>query len=67
MNKEFTVAVRVIERYAQTYETYETVVLVSALDMEEAETKVEDWFEKSDIEGHVKHEVEIIKTLPKIH
>jgi hypothetical protein len=73
MNKEFTVAIGVIEHYHSNdgvpprQRGYSTVVLVEALDMEEAETKVEEWFLKSDIEGYVRHKIEIIKTLPKIH
>ena len=73
MNKEFTLAIDVVEHYHSidgippTQREYSTVVLVEALDMEEAETKVEEWFLKSDIEEYVRHEVHIVKTLPKIH
>ena len=73
MNKDFTVAINVMEHYHSNdgvpprKREYSTVVLVEALDMDEAETKVEEWFLKSDIEGYVRHGVEIIQTLPKIH
>ena len=65
----FTVAVNVHEDYVNTEKDihYSTVVIVEAEDMSEAEIKVIDWFEKSDIEGFVIHKIEIIKTLPKIH
>ena len=65
----FTVAVNVHEDYVNTEKDihYSTVVIVEAEDMSEAETKVLDWYEKSDIEGFVIHKVEIVKTLPKIH
>ncbi len=66
---EYTVAVNVHEDYLDTEKDihYSTVVIVEAKDMEEAEEKVLDWFEKSDIEGFVIHKVEIVKVLPKIH
>lgn len=68
----FTVAVNVHEDYVDSINMdddihYSTVVIVDAEDMGQAETKVLDWFEKSDIEGYVTHRVEIVKTLPKIH
>ena len=65
----FTVAVNVHEDYVNTEKDihYSTVVIVDAADMSEAETKVLNWFEKSDILGLVEHKVEIVKTLPKIH
>ena len=65
----FTVAVNVHEDYVNTEKDihYSTVVIVDAKDMGEAESKVLDWFEKSDIQGLVEHKVEIVKTLPKIH
>jgi GTP-binding protein EngB required for normal cell division len=66
---EYTVAVNVHEDYLDTEKDihYSTVVIVEAEDMEEAEEKVLDWFERSDIEGFVIHKVEIVKVLPKIH
>jgi GTP-binding protein EngB required for normal cell division len=66
---EYTVAVNVHEDYLDTEKDihYSTVVIVEAEDMEDAEEKVLDWFEKSDIEGFVIHKVEIVKVLPKIH
>jgi GTP-binding protein EngB required for normal cell division len=66
---EYTVAVKVHEDYLDTEKDihYSTVVIVEAEDMEEAEEKVLDWFERSDIEGFVIHKVEIVKVLPKIH
>lgn len=65
----FSVAVHVHEDYVDTEKDihYSTVVIVEAEDMGQAETKVLDWFEKSDIQGLVEHKVKIVKTLPKIH
>lgn len=65
----YTCAVDVHEDYADTDKDihYSTVVIVEAEDMSQAEIKVLDWFEKSDIANLVTHRVKITKTLPKIH
>ena len=65
----FSVAINVHEDYVETEKDihYSTVVIVDAEDISDAETKVLDWFEKSDVDGYVIHKVEILKTLPKIH
>lgn len=65
----FSVAVKVHEDYVNTDKdiNYSTVVIVDAEDMSHAESKVLDWFDKSDIQGLVEHKVVIVKTLPKIH
>jgi hypothetical protein len=69
MGNTFTVAVNVHEDYVNTDKDihYSTVVIVEAENIGEAESKVLNWFEKSDIQGLVEHKVEIVKTLPKIH
>lgn len=65
----FSVAVNVHEDYVNTDKDihYSTVVIVDAEDMGDAESKVLNWFEKSDVQGLVEHKVVIVKTLPKIH
>jgi hypothetical protein len=65
----YTIAINVHEDYANTDKDihYSTVAIVEAETMSEAETKLLEWFEKSDIPNHVTHKVEIVKTLPKIH
>jgi hypothetical protein len=65
----FSVAVNVHEDYVNTDKDiyYSTVVIVDAEDMGHAESKVLDWFDKSDIQGLVEHKIKIVKTLPKIN
>ena len=63
---EYTVAVTVEERIVDKTFNYSTVVLVEATDIEHAEEKVLEWFEKHDRPGQIEHKVQIVKTIPKL-
>ena len=64
---EYTVAVEVIENIVDKTIEYSTVVLVEATDIEHAEERVLEWFQKHDIPGKVEHNIKIIKVIPKLH
>lgn len=68
---EYTVAITVHEKWVdhekkEIHRSYNTVVLVEADDVEHAENKVINWFEKQDALGVHEHTVIIIKTIPKL-
>jgi hypothetical protein len=63
---EYTVAVTVEEKIVDKTFNYSTVVLVEATDIEHAEVKVLEWFDKQDRPGQVEHKVQIVKTIPKL-
>ena len=64
---EYTVAVSVTENVVDKTIDYSTVVLVEANDIEHAEERVLEWFQKQDIPGKIEHIVKIIKVIPKLH
>lgn len=64
---EYTVAVSVKEKIVDETINYDTVVLVEATDIEHAEERVLEWFQKNDIPEKVEHNVKIIKVIPKLH
>jgi len=66
-HNEYTVAVEVEEKIVDKIFNYSTVVLVEADDIEHAEERVIEWFEKQDRPGQIEHSVEIIKVIPKLH
>ena len=72
---EYTVAIEVEERWMVDIEDlnspdpslcYDTVILVEADDIESAENKVKDWYDRQDSDA-ITHYITIIKTLPKIY
>ena len=63
---EYTVAVAVEEKIVDKTFNYQTVVLVEADDIEHAEERVIEWFERHDKPGQIEHKVQIIKTIPKL-
>jgi hypothetical protein len=67
-HNEYTVAVNVVETFHQlgTTEEYNTVVLVEADSIGQAEELTRDHFEDMDNDNIVSHKVTIIKTVPKI-
>ena len=66
-HNEYTVAVEVEEKIVDKIFNYSTVVLVEADDIEHAEERVIEWFEKQHRPGQIEHSVEIIKGIPKLH
>lgn len=66
-HNEYTVAVEVEEKIVDKIFNYSTVVLVEADDIEHAEERVIEWFEKQDRPGQIEHNVEIIKVIPKLY
>ncbi len=70
---EYTVSINVEERWSlylneddERTINYDTIVLVDAADIESAEQKVIDWFDRQDSKQMTYH-VSIIRTIPKIH
>jgi len=66
-HNEYTVAVEVDEKIVDEVLTYSTVILVEADDIEHAEERVLEWFEKQDRPGQREHSVKIVKVIPKLH
>jgi len=66
---EYTASITVHEDWLETDKDikYDTVVLVEAEDIEQAEQKIIDFFESKDILTKLEHKVIIHKILPKIH
>ncbi len=66
---DYAVAINVHEDYANTEKDihYSITVPVLADDVQDAEDKIIEWYEKQNIEGFVEFKVKIVKTIPKLY